>query len=87
MIIIKNLNIFRFKNLFMGFILIFYLNSFAQSKTIPDFSDLAEELLPSVVSISVMLSNEPTAPGTPQFPPGSPFEDFFKDFFVILCCS
>lgn len=50
----------------------------------PDsFADLAQRLLPSVVNIStVQLINEPTGPQMemPQFPPGSPFEDFFKDF-------
>ena len=51
---------------------------------IPDFSELADELIPSVVSVSVMISRDTSPnnrPVTPQFPPGSPFEDFFKDFF------
>ena len=57
-------------------------NSLLFSKNIPDFSDLAEELIPSVVSVSVMLARETVnQPRAPQFPPGSPFEDFFKDFF------
>lgn len=48
----------------------------------PDFSNLAEELIPSVVSVSVIISRETiNQPRAPQFPPGSPFEDFFKDFF------
>ena len=48
----------------------------------PDFSELAEELIPSVVSVSVIISRETiNQPRPPQFPPGSPFEDFFKDFF------
>ena len=48
----------------------------------PDFSEMAEELIPSVVSVSVMISRESgTQPRAPQFPPGSPFEEFFKDFF------
>ena len=48
----------------------------------PDFSELAEELIPSVVSVSVIISRETiNQPRAPQFPPGSPFEDFFKDFF------
>lgn len=47
-----------------------------------DFSELAEELIPSVVSVSVVISRETiNQPRAPQFPPGSPFEDFFKDFF------
>ena len=47
-----------------------------------DFSELADELIPSVVSVSVVISRETVnQPRAPQFPPGSPFEDFFKDFF------
>lgn len=46
------------------------------------FSDLAERLLPSVVNISTTqtIKNPERAPEMPQFPPGSPFEDFFKEF-------
>ena len=54
----------------------------------PDgFADLAEKLLPSVVNISTTQTLKPEqkkergAPELPQFPPGSPFEEFFKDFF------
>jgi len=52
----------------------------------PDsFADLAEKLLPSVVNISTTqnLKKEEgrERSGRPQFPPGSPFEEFFKDFF------
>jgi serine protease Do len=52
----------------------------------PDgFADLADKLLPSVVNISttqtVRPQRERNRPGRPQFPPGSPFEEFFKDFF------
>jgi serine protease Do len=48
-----------------------------------DFADLAEQLLPSVVNISTTqtLQNRGLPDGMPQFPPGSPFEEFFKDFF------
>lgn len=51
-----------------------------------DFADLAEQLLPSVVNISTTqtVKNRPGGglpEGMPQFPPGSPFEEFFKDFF------
>ena len=47
----------------------------------PDsFSKLAKELSPAVVNISTIstLQNGSDIP-TPQFPPGSPFEDFFED--------
>ena len=45
----------------------------------PDFADLAERLAPSVVSIST--SQQPQAGGAPRMPPGSPFEEFFRDYF------
>ena len=59
----------------------------AVARSAPDsFADLAEKLLPAVVNISSS-QNVPTRPGTqgggpevPSFPPGSPFEQFFKDF-------
>ncbi|OFW88132.1 MAG: serine protease [Alphaproteobacteria bacterium RIFCSPHIGHO2_12_FULL_45_9] len=47
------------------------------------FADLAETLSPAVVNIS-STQKAAVAPENlqeiPQFPPGSPFEDFFKDF-------
>ncbi len=50
----------------------------------PDsFADLAARLLPAVVNISttqVVKRGEGT-PQMPRLPPGSPFEDFFKEFF------
>jgi len=49
------------------------------------FADLAEKLLPAVVNISttqtLKAEHQRAAPARPQFPPGSPFEEFFKDFF------
>src|ERR1051326_2016812 len=60
----------------------------AQARPGPDgFADLAEKLLPAVVNISTTQTLKPehqkerAVPGRPQFPPGSPFEEFFKDFF------
>ena len=55
----------------------------SNSQTIPgSFADLAEKLMPSVVNISttqtVVTKNNPF-PGF-EFPPGSPFEDMFKEF-------
>ena len=46
------------------------------------FSDLAERLLPAVVNISTTQSIKGNDRGAeiPMFPPGSPFEDFFRDF-------
>jgi len=65
-------------------ILIFlsYPTSLANSKTIPNsFADLAEKLMPSVVNISSTQTIKTTSNPFPfQFPPGSPFEDMFKEF-------
>jgi serine protease Do len=46
------------------------------------FADLVDELLPSVVNISSTqkLEEPDDYPELPQFPPGSPFEDFFEEF-------
>jgi serine protease Do len=51
----------------------------------PDsFADLAQNLLPAVVNISstqnIQTANSDKGPEMPVFPPGSPFEQFFKDF-------
>ncbi|HEX7970522.1 MAG TPA: trypsin-like peptidase domain-containing protein, partial [Stellaceae bacterium] len=60
----------------------------AFAKPAPDgFADLAAKLLPAVVNISTTQTIKSDKPGgrpgpdIPQFPPGSPFEEFFKDFF------
>ena len=53
------------------------------ARTAPEsFANLAEALLPSVVNISTTQVVEGRAtPQLPQLPPGSPFEEFFKEFF------
>ena len=52
------------------------------AKQVPDsFADLAEKLMPSVVNISTTQTIKTTANPFPfQFPPGSPFEEMFKDY-------
>jgi serine protease Do len=56
----------------------------AQAGPVADgFSELAAKLLPAVVNVSTSqtIKSEPKAKSdTPQFTPGSPFEEFFKDF-------
>ena len=57
----------------------------AMARAAPEsFADLAEKLLPGVVNISssqtVPSRAEGRGPDVPQFPPGSPFEQFFKEF-------
>ena len=45
------------------------------------FADLAEKLMPSVVNISTTQTVKTTTNQFPfEFPPGSPFEEMFKDF-------
>ncbi|MGE3623368.1 MAG: DegQ family serine endoprotease [Bdellovibrionales bacterium] len=57
----------------------------AHARSIPgSFADLAEKLLPAVVNIStsqtITHEDMPELPPDLQLPPGSPFEEFFKDF-------
>ena len=54
----------------------------AISDTVPEtFADLAEKLMPSVVNISTTQTIKTAARQFPfEFPPGSPFEEMFKDF-------
>jgi len=54
----------------------------AQAAATPEsFADLAAKLLPAVVNISTTQVIEGrNVPEMPQLPPGSPFEDFFKEF-------
>jgi len=56
----------------------------ANARSAPEsFADLAARLLPAVVNISTtsVVKSRGGAPELPQFPPGSPFEEFFRDFF------
>ena len=45
------------------------------------FADLSEKLLPAVVNISTSKTVTARRRAMPGFPPGSPFEDFFEEFF------
>ena len=70
----------------VNFILVLILfnlsTSLTHSKNIPSsFADLAEKLMPSVVNIASTQTVKTTSNPFPfQFPPGSPFEDMFKEF-------
>jgi len=71
------------RNILLTFIFIsFSFFSFLNAKPIPDsFADLAEKLMPSVVNISTTQTIKTTNNQLPfQFPPGSPFEEMFKDY-------
>ena len=64
------------------FVLLILFNGNLYAKQIPNsFADLAEKLMPSVVNISTTQTIKTQANPFPfQFPPGSPFEDMFKEF-------
>ena len=72
----------KIKKLLILFFIISLLPQ-AYAKDIPEsFADLAERLMPSVVNISTtttVITNSNPFPEF-QFPPGSPFEDMFKEF-------
>ena len=71
---------------YFKFILVLFVSwsvSFAgNAKNIPSsFADLAERVMPSVVNISTTTTvTAQTNPFPFEFPPGSPFEDMFKEF-------
>ena len=44
------------------------------------FADLADKVSPAVVNITTTTTVAASTDGGPMVPPGSPFEDFFKDF-------
>jgi len=74
-----------FKKIFnfsLIFIFLVVPTTLSYSKNTPNsFADLAEKLMPSVVNISSTQTIKSTSNPFPfQFPPGSPFEDMFKEF-------
>ena len=72
----------KFKLFLVSFIIYLNLLTYSNSQNIPgSFADLAEKLMPSVVNISTTTTiTTQTNPFPFQFPPGSPFEDMFKEF-------
>ena len=72
----------KLKLVILSFILAFSFSIQSNSKSVPaSFADLAERLMPSVVNISTTQTVKTTSNPFPfQFPPGSPFEDMFKEF-------
>ena len=72
----------KIKVIFLTLVLSVTFSFSANPKPVPaSFADLAEKLMPSVVNISTtttVVTN--TNPFPFQFPPGSPFEDMFKEF-------
>ena len=75
--------LFRYLKIFIAVTIFVNFSSLVNSKDAPkSFADLAEKLMPSVVNISTtqtVVTKSNPFPGF-EFPPGSPFEDMFKDF-------
>ena len=74
---------FSSKKLFVFFIFFYFISNIqVRAKNPPaSFADLAEKLMPSVVNISTTQTiKTQTNPFPFQFPPGSPFEEMFKEF-------
>ena len=74
------MNFFRKTVFFATFFCFIFSN--LNSKDVPgSFADLAEKLMPSVVNISTTQIIKASKQQLPfKFPPGSPFEEMFKDF-------
>ena len=73
----------KFQKVFIYFVFSYWLfNIQGYAKNTPQsFADLAEKLMPSVVNISTTQTIKTKSNQFPfQFPPGSPFEDMFKEF-------
>ena len=72
----------KIKFILVTLIFTFSFSIQSNSKTVPaSFADLAERLMPSVVNISTTQTVTTTTNPFPfEFPPGSPFEDMFKEF-------
>ena len=72
----------RIKKLLIVFLTLTFTMQVSAQDAPASFADLAERLMPSVVNISTtttVTTNTNPFPGF-QFPPGSPFEDMFKEF-------
>ena len=73
----------KIKTIFFALLFIFSTPLASNSQNSPgSFADLAERLMPSVVNISTtqtIITRSNPFPNF-QFPPGSPFEDMFKEF-------
>ena len=72
----------KIKFIFLTLVFISSFSKLSNSQSVPEsFADLAERLMPSVVNISTTQTVVTSSNPFPfEFPPGSPFEDMFKEF-------
>ena len=69
------------KKILFSLLILNTVSSTAVNAVPNSFADLAEKLMPSVVNISTTQTVKSTSNQFPfQFPPGSPFEELFKDY-------
>ena len=66
---------------FTIFIYLFFNNSVLAKTNTESFADIVEPLLSSVVSIASTTIVEERKQDLPEFPEGSPFDEFFKEYF------
>ena len=64
----------------VAFLVVAIVPAHAHSERPGSFADLADQLSPAVVNISTTMVIENQQNNFPQFPPGSPFEDFLEEF-------
>ena len=69
------------RSIFSIIIFIFFSHSAISQERPASFADLTEKLMPAVVNISTSTTVVKNVNPFPfEFPPGSPFEDMFKEF-------
>ena len=66
---------------FTIFIYLFFHSSVLAKPNTESFADIVEPLLSSVVSIASTTIVEERKQDLPEFPEGSPFDEFFKEYF------
>ena len=69
--------------IFSSLVFLFFINSNTVLALPSSFADLVENLSPAVVSIAstTIVKNTTPKKEMPKFPEGSPFDDFFKEYF------
>ena len=75
-----NKNFILLKTTIFVFIFSLCFESFAKAPP-ESFADLSDKVSPAVVNIATSVAVKDSPPrDIPNFPPGSPFEEFFKNF-------
>ena len=79
------MNVMNVKSGLSFFLFFLFFTSSFSARAVPDsFADLIEDLIPTVVSIAstTIVKKDPQYDqSAPRFPEGSPFDEFFKEYF------